>query len=792
MKLPGYAIKIILVLLFFVAAGARFSTTSGSLYPYFKGESAMNYRDALNVSERGTPGALDQPTTKSNWPEGYRPARIRPAGVEYLTGAAIRTATWLSDADTRQITRRFVVYFFSLCVFTLYALTRNLWGSQAAGLLAAFLAAFFPPLIEASNGREFGHTPFALVMVTLHLLALQRYARGARWTGGVGAAVTTFLLVGSWEIAPYYIVACVAAATLFYPMDPGKRRVLAAVHLAAFLAAAAAFPHARALRLAFSWQASLLAACCVQAYLSPRVGRLSGWTRGVPFVLAACAALTLVITPLRAGAEADLPALKYVFYRIRFLFDRPAAPSLLPDQIRWLWSSDHASPGASTLIGFFLPFLFFVPAALAHGRRHSRGDDPGEAARARLFLAGTAAAAGMLMYAVDRSAVALAAVAAIPLAGLAARPLELGKKLLGGVAAVGSMLIVLQLLWPSGRANAALQLARAFGVAHRDNSQVFWVSLGNTDRELVRFVATRTSTREPFLGKPELTALLLTFSGRTSVLLEGGRSKQHAQKNVDLTALMYGDERPLYQRCRELGVRYVLYSIDYLLDTTRYSPSYLSGVTVVPNGCVSVSMHFTPESLVHFNLVYENDHYRLFRVTDEQEPLFITDHPPVYQGDILERNGDTYGAFLDRINRVMLTYTDAMRASSAGNFDSALRRLTWCLQQAPMFTRARVAVGTTLLDQGKLEDARDVFMSVLGYAPDNTLALYYAAYTLSQLDENDKAIELLQLLSTTTNDRDLLEKADLLKAIIERDAPSVAPDGDNPDDAPPQGPVDGR
>jgi tetratricopeptide (TPR) repeat protein len=774
MKLPGYAIRIILALLFLVAAGARFATTSGSQYPYFKGESAMNYRDALTVSDRGS--GLDRQTNKSNWPEGYRPARVRPVAVEYLTGAAIGVSSWLSDADPRQVTRRFVVYFFSLCVFTLYALTRNLWGSQAAGLLAAFLAAFFPPLVEATNGRELAHTPIALVLVTLHLLSLQRFARGSLWTGGAGMAATVFLLVGAWVVSPYYIVACVVVATLLYPMEPGRRKVLTLVHLLAFLAAAVSFPHARELRLAFSWQASLLVACSAQVYISARTQRLFGWMRGGAFVLAAGAVLTILATPLRAGAGMDLPALKYVFYKIRFLSGPPAAPSLLPDQIRWLWSSDHAAPGAPALIEFFLPFVFFVPAALIYARKHLWEDGDAVTARARWLVTGAAAAIGTLLYLGDRSAVALAALAAIPLAALAARPLERNKKLLGGATAVGALLIVLQLLWPSGRANAALQIAKAFGIAGRDESKVMWVSLENTDRELVRFVATRTSTRDPFLGKPELTALLLTFSGRTSVLLEGASSGQYTRKNTELTGLMYGDEELLYARCRELGIKYVLYSIDYLLDTTRYSPAYAAGAPVVPYRCAAVSMHFYPEALVHFNLVYQNDHHRLFRVTDTQQPLFFTDHPPVYQREILERNGDTYGAFLDRVNQLMLNYADAMRAASGGNFDAALRRLTWCLREAPMFTQARLAVGTTLLDQGKPEEAKGVFLSVVGYAPDNALGLYYAAQTLSQLGENDQALGLLELLFTATKDTELLQRANLLKSIIERGA-TVAPDG---------------
>jgi hypothetical protein len=769
MNLPAYAIRIILALMFLAAAGARFSSTSGSLYPYFRGESAMNYRDARNISDGGKAANLDLPTRKSNWPEGYRPARVRPVGVEYFAGAVLKVAGWLSETDPRKIARRLVVFLFSLCVWTLYSLTNKLWRSQTAGLLAAAFVAFYPPLIEATNGQVIGHTPFALVLVSLHVLALLRFAGGSRWSGAVALAVTAFLLLSAWELAPYYIGACVVVATLLYPLDQSQRRFVAVVHLIAFLAAAVVMPHAVATRLAFSWQASLLVACTVQTFAARR---FPGPIRGGALVVGGCVLLALAFIPVRAGAEsAGLPALQYVFYRLRFLFARPIAPSLLPESIRHLWTADHAQPSAHDLVVFFLAFLFLVPAAASAGRKALRVPPEVPAGKARLAVSVAAAAVGCFAFTVDRSAIAVAAVAAFPFVGLAARSLEYRPKWNGVLVAAGSLVVVLQLLWPTGRANPALQLAELLRVAHRDKSRVMWVSLENTDLELVRFVSTRTSTRDPFLGRPDYTAILLTFSGRTSVLLAGGRSAGFAHKHVEMIGLFYGGENELYRRCREMGVEYVLYSIDFLLDTTRYSPLYLAGLAAVPGECAAVSMHFSPETLVHFNLVYENDFYRLFRVTEEPRPIFATDHPPVYQLDILERHGDTYETFQNRIDRLMLTYSDATRAAAAGEYSEAMRGLTWCLQQAPRFTQARIAAATTLLGMGQPEEAWQALTPVLQYAPDNPSALYHAAYALAQLNETQRALEFLQLLYTVTNDKELLDRARLLQTFIEEGVP---------------------
>ncbi len=787
MKIPAYAIRIILFLVFLSAAGVRFASTSASLYPYFPGQSAMNYRDALFVAGGGEGADLDRLTHKSNWPQGYRPSRVRPAGVELFTGGVIRTTKWLSDNDSRTITRRLVVFFFSLCVFTLFTLTRNLWGSQAAGLTAAALVAMFPPLVEATNGREFGHTSFALVVVTLHLLSLQRLARAGGRTnlsmtiGAIGAGITSFALMAGWELAPWYLAGVTAIATLLYPLGERQRRVIALTHFAVFAVAALAVPWASASRMLFSWQAALLVACCARTFLPgrPWAGRI----RGAIFVGAATAVLTVLLTPLRAGAESSgLPGLEYAWYRLRFLFGRPLDPALLPDVVRDLWSSDHAAPGAHSLLEFFLPLLFFVAVAVAEARRKARREARGTPSpgAARTLTAAAVAALGMMMYTIDRGAIAMAVIAVLPFAALAGRALEGKSRVRIALTLAGALIVTGHMLWPQGRANAALQISRALGVAHKDPAKVMWITTENTDRELIRFVSTRTSTKDPILGTPPSTAVLLAFAGRTAVLLEGGYPETLAGKRVEMTGLFYGDEDVLFRRCREERIRYVLYSVDYLLDTTRYSPLYLAGMTSVPDDCVAVSMHFAPEGLTHFTLVYENDRYRLFRVTDRPEPVFITDHPPIYQKDILVQNGDTYESFRERIGRLLLVFDEAKLAGAYGEWDRAIARLTWCLQQAPGFTSARVALGAALLDKGQTDMARDVLMSVIRYAPDNADALYLAADAWSQLGERERALSLLQILHDATSDTELRERAQLLEALI-RQKPMAVPDSSTVD-----------
>jgi thioredoxin-like negative regulator of GroEL len=85
-----------------------------------------------------------------------------------------------------------------------------------------------------------------------------------------------------------------------------------------------------------------------------------------------------------------------------------------------------------------------------------------------------------------------------------------------------------------------------------------------------------------------------------------------------------------------------------------------------------------------------------------------------------------------------------------------------------------VALGAALLQSGQAEQAVEVLMSVIQYAPDNPDALYLAADALSKVGEKERALSLLQILYGTTRDSDLLDRARLLEALIERGA--TAPD----------------
>ncbi len=708
MKFPGVVVFFILFGLFLASIGARVATTSRTDSPYFTGVSAMNYRHADGVANGLSPRAHH---TKANHPDGYTPARIAAPGSEYAAGWVIRVARFFGESDPRTVTRRFVVFLSALCVFFVYGVVRRLWDCQAAGLLSAGLVAFLPPLVALTNGRTFTHEIVAAPVLGLHALlvlrALAARSRVAIITAATLAALAAYLLLAVWEAAALVLGLWVIMNLLWRPLPRSVRVALVTAHVAAAAVAVATLPHL---------------------------------TSGEAF-----------------------PVLTYAATRLRFLLDKPATMSMLSEWMRHVWSLDHAPLTPQAAIQLFIPLVLLMTATAINPECRAR--------RGTFVVSAAVALAAAAVALLDRAALPIAAIAMIPMATGCARSLGRDLRVRLPIVILGAYCAFAGVAFREKGPDIAFQITRTLDVAYRDPDAFLWISLENTDRELVRFVSTRTSVRESILAPQNLSALLVAFSGRTSVLLPGGNSRATAEKRVRLTRDLYGGEEALRDACRELKIDYVLYSIDVLLDSGRYSPRYLAGVERLDPECVAFGMHFEPESLRFFTLIYENDHYRLFKVTDRPETIFLTDHPPVYQGSLLNASGGGLETFYQNTIGLLYNYGAGVRARSSGDLAGALQRLRSCVAAAPRFTKARLALADVFMDLERFEDARKTIMDVIAYAPDNSQAMYYAAYIHARLGDLDQARGFLAVLLSHERSPDLLEKARLLQAYMDQGLP---------------------
>jgi tetratricopeptide (TPR) repeat protein len=700
------AVRLILFLLFASAVWIRLESLNTFVYPYFKGESATHYRHASLVADTG---GLPDVENRAFWPNGYAPKRSGPTGIEYLTGHTFRVVSVFSDMSLRSFAARWSIVIFSLCVFTFYFLTQQLWRSRPAGLLAAFFVAFSSPLITATFGRDYGHGPYALALTSLHMGLVLAYLRSPSRRTLVMTLLVALVLPVVWASADLYMV-LVAAVVLLAPFGrDGRRAWFLAGHLLVMIIAGTVLPHLR-----------------------------DG------------------MAPLAMG--------EYWLYRLRFLFGKPSDPLALSDAARFLWSYGRTYPSPYTLVAFFLPLIALIVPAVGSLLRFRRE-------RARVVsVAVLLAAGGIVLFLIDRSAIYAAALGGFPLA--AAAVCWTDRRTILRIIAVSAacVLMLLQAVVPAGKTNPTDAVASITGLSAAPIDGFVWVSIGDADRDLVRHVVSRTSVKDVFLAPPAISSLLVAFSGRSAALTTLP-TVEAMQRTRGYMSKYYDHEDELFGVCDSYGIQYVIYSIDLFLDTSKNSPRYAAGLQSVNQESLAYKMHFEPETLEHFNLVYENDSYRLFRVTKRMEPFFVTDHPPVFQRYLFEQHARDPRTFHKTVVDVLLTYESALAAHQRGDDEEAIRRFRYCVERAPRFTRAWLGAGDSLFRQKEMATANAAYARALESSPDNPHALYNTALTFARLGKSAEAMGLLDVLIASSRDRDTVERARDLKSHIAAGAP---------------------
>src|SRR5688572_36911 len=287
----------ILCALFVAAVAARVSIIDPLDSPYFKRASAMSYRHMLAVADGQS---LRVPDAKAGHPDGYIPARYRASGAETITGIAYRAMRLVSDIDGRPFTRRMIVFMASLCVFTAYGVSSRLWGQRGPGLLAAFMVAFLPALVHATNGRVFAHIVFAAFFATLYAAIALRALPRSTPVLPVAAALVALLLLWVWEPARYGIAACVVAVALATPIGRRTRIWFVLSHAVVVVTGVLLIPHLAALHAIGAWTTAAVLCAALVALLPD--ARRTRW-RAALVLVAGTVVLTLAATPLRAGAS---------------------------------------------------------------------------------------------------------------------------------------------------------------------------------------------------------------------------------------------------------------------------------------------------------------------------------------------------------------------------------------------------------------------------------------------------------------------------------------------------------
>ncbi len=131
---------------------------------------------------------------------------------------------------------------------------------------------------------------------------------------------------------------------------------------------------------------------------------------------------------------------------------------------------------------------------------------------------------------------------------------------------------------------------------------------------LVKQIRYRTEPGAPLAASPQLSRMLAADTGRPVLWRSDALDDARRAALLEFHGVMFGPEKELAAYCRSRGVRYLVVDVETLTAVGAGRARYYSNHSVVSENCAAYWLHFTPEKLRCFQLIYTGPLYRLYRV----------------------------------------------------------------------------------------------------------------------------------------------------------------------------------
>jgi hypothetical protein len=588
-------------------------------------ESAQRFRYVQMVADGAE---IPQVDTHLQTPEGYPPFADTVV-QEWFYGKLARRFAQEDEslaAFVRRTTRTVSASAVVPMALLAFAITRR----RDAALFAAFLFALCLPVAERGSGAVIFREDLAYPMLLWHLGFLGLWARRPSILRAVAAGALLLVSLLLWKVVTFYcllLVAFLVTVFLTRRIEPrevalGTMGIFAPPALGVLLPLSLAHDH-----FATSTPMVVAVALVVVALLAWRVERIP-WA-GVGLALLVLIGVGRLLLPGQSGYD---HAWETILAKIQTLDQKPLDPSGLSFHARHYWTGNYESPSLRRLARDWPWFgLLAVPGLIAvafelRGRlvdamlrppptKLLEGDGPLDPLPPGLaWFAFWLVGAFLAVYLLFSKLALFAATALAVLAALGfAAPVRLRR--------VRRFLMVLLAL------GVALHGLRAVpsleGFLFTDGEDEGWsptvVFTSESFGEMTGWMSENTVAGESVLASFIISPFLSTYVNRPTVL--------HCFFEGDLLSRLervigarFGSEDELWEAARAYEARWYIHEPHHLLRTDpRMAQRYVADEMAWPEDSVLARMQYAPEDLKHFELAWENDWFRVFRVLGPDE-----------------------------------------------------------------------------------------------------------------------------------------------------------------------------
>ena len=609
------------------------------------------------------------------WPEGFD-TRTDTNLEEYVVGTLYRILPF-KKVPLSLFIRYFVRSWYCLTIFIVYLLLAASTKSRTSGIIGASFYALALPTIERSLGNHIQREQFALVIIFLHIYFFYKFLQSERGRDILASSILLFLGLVSWKLAQFYYLILLSYILLAYLFS--NRYYLTMQALAFFTAinfvGALTLPtnlktdyFIFSLPMLLSY--SLLASWGWRKWRGKKVESL--------FLLFIISAGLFFLFP-RTGQYNHV--WQTMFYKIRYLGVKPLDPSLLSFEASHYWTPPYSSP---TLFRFLNEFLVLVLLA----------SYPVFIFFKRLFQKKITLEKGFFLYALIAFFVCyllfykLKTFFIFFLVIFIAHLFPLGKKRLSR-----AVILLLLFIGLSFQVYQALSWQDSFlvkGMLKTGIRPLEFPTSGNrlAIRKVLSWIRENTEPQDAFLAPLSLSPQIAAYSTRPTVLhcyFETGIREIYRE----YCQALFQKEENLTDLCKRYNVDYLIYRGDQLLRTDPImSYRYVANRMDLNEDWVAYKLHFTPDKLENFTLVYENYFYRIYRL-GEGKRIYPKEYHPLFNEKIFKELGKETDAFYKGVMAGYDYYFQALVLLKEGKKQEAQEALLLSQNYCPYIPKYR-------------------------------------------------------------------------------------------------------
>ena len=273
-------------------------------------------------------------------------------------------------------------------------------------------------------------------------------------------------------------------------------------------------------------------------------------------------------------------------------------------------------------------------------------------------------------------------------------------------------------------------------------------------REMVTWLKNNAKEEGAVLSNFGIAGQIFAYAGKPVVLHPMFESADIRAKTKECYEALYKSEDEFYNLCKKYKTKYFVYEWQFIFDKTKNSVRYQINQNTVNKNSTAYNLHFYPEKLRRFSLLYQNTYYRIYKVNEEGErvsaPGRLEYYPffnPLVFGQTDDK-GNIRDAYVYELMNIVWQFPQilgkAQMLRKQGKNDLAEAEYKKIIGADPYFPQGRVSLAEFYLATNKLQEAANQAQTAIRLDKYYVDAYYYLSQAYFMAGQIDNAIAVLK------------------------------------------------